>query len=164
MRIVVLAAAAALAAGLASAAQAAPAAVDVTIGPALQAKAAKVYGAREVQLLADELKADVERRLAKTGAYDGARVELVLADAVPNRPTFKQLGDRVGLSALSFAVGGARIEGRIVTADGRVTPVAYRYYENDIRYASGQSTWADAEWTLDRFAYQLSRGQLVASR
>jgi len=164
MRIVVLATSAVLAAGLTSAAQAAPASVDVTVGPSLQAKAEKTYGVREVRDLADDLRRDVERRLAKTGAYDGARIELVLTDAVPNRPTFKQLADVPGLSLQSLGVGGARIEGRIVTADGRVTPVAYRYYESDIRYARHQSTWSDAQWTFDRFAHQLGRGQMVASR
>src|SRR4051812_21711693 len=47
MRIIALSAAA-LVAGLATAAQAAPAVVDVAIGPQLQAKAEKTYGERDV--------------------------------------------------------------------------------------------------------------------
>jgi hypothetical protein len=165
MRIVVLAAlAAALSAGVASAVQASPALVDVAIGPQLQAKAEKSYGVREVRDLAGELRSDVERALARTGAYDGARIELVLSDAVPNRPTFKQLGDKPGLSYASFGLGGARIEGRIVTADGRETPVSYRDYETDIRFARMASTWRDAETGFDRFARDLARGKAMASR
>jgi hypothetical protein len=163
MRILAIAAAvAALSAG--SAAMAAPAQVRVAIGPELQAKAEKTYGVRDVRELADELQRDVERRLARSGAYDGARIELTLADAVPNRPTIKQLGDKPGLSYESFGVGGARIEGRIVAPDGRVTPVAYRYYETDIRYARHLGTWSDADWTIDRFADRLARGDAYASR
>jgi len=164
MRIIAIATAAALAAGLASAAQAAPAVVEVAIGPQLQAKADKVYGARDVRELADQLRRQVERELGKTGAYDGARIELVLADATPNRPTFKQLGDRPGLSPLSHGVGGAEIGGRIVAADGQETPVHYRYYETDIRHSYGQATWTDAETSLDQFARRLARGKALASR
>ncbi|HEV2531622.1 hypothetical protein [Phenylobacterium sp.] len=164
MRTIVLAAAAAAVLGLASAAQAAPAVVDVAIGPQLQAKAEKTYGVRDVRDLANDLRSDVEHALARTGAYDGARIELVLIDAVPNRPTFKQLGDKPGLSYESFGLGGARIEGRIVTADGHETPVAYRDYETDIRYARMSSTWYDAQTGFDRFAHQLARGKALASR
>jgi hypothetical protein len=162
MRIVVLSAL--LAAGLATAAQAAPASVEVKIGPHLQAKAERDYGVRDVNQLADELQTVVTRRLAHTSAFEGARIELVLADATPNRPTFKQLGDRPGLSSRSFGVGGARIEGRIVAPDGRVTPVSYAYEAPDIRAARGLTTWSDAEWTFERLAAQLGHGQVLASR
>jgi hypothetical protein len=87
---------------------------------------------------------------------------LVLADAQPNRPTFKQLGDRPGLSYQSFGVGGAKIEGRVIAANGTVTPIAYKYYESDLRFSRHGGTWADAEATLDRFAYDLRRGKAIA--
>lgn len=163
MRILALAAAAAALVAN-TPAMAAPARVDVTVGPELQAKAEKVYGKREVQSLANELRRDVERRLANSNAYDGARIELTLTDAVPNRPTFKQLADQPGLSFDSFGVGGAAIEGRIVAPDGRTTPLAYRYYETDIRYARHTGTWFDAEWSFQQFADRLARGDTVASR
>lgn len=148
----------------ATAVYAAPASVTVTVGPELQAKAAKTLGVRDVDELANQLKTEVVKRLAKTGAYDGARIELQLADVQPNRPTFKQLGDTPGLSYLSFGVGGARIEGHAIAPDGRVTPLSYAYYEPDIRWARLGGTWADAEWTIDRFAASLGRGEVVASR
>jgi hypothetical protein len=162
MRTLVIAAAALLAS--ATAALAAPASVTVTIGPDLQAKAVKTLGVRDVNDLATRLQTTVARRLAKTGAYDGARIELVLADVQPNRPTFKELGDRPGLSYESFGIGGAKIEGRAIAADGAVTPISYRYYESDIRYSRHGGTWADAEGTFDRFAYSLGRGERLASR
>ena len=148
----------------ATAASAAPASVRVTIGPELQAKAASTLGQRDVNALAKDLRTRVEKELAKTGAYEGQRIELELTDVQPNRPTFKQLGDRPGLSYESFGVGGARIEGSAIAPDGRVTPISYKYYESDIRYARRGGTWADAEWTIDRFAYQLGRGDAVAKR
>jgi hypothetical protein len=162
MRIVVLAAA--LAIGVASAAHAAPPTVDVAVGPKLQAKAETSYGVREVRDLAEELRSDVEHALARTGAYDGARIELVLTDAVPNRPTFKQLGDKPGLSYASFGLGGAQIEGRIVAADGRESPVSYRDYETDIRFSRIAGTWHDAETGFERFARDLAHGKDFARR
>jgi len=138
--------------------------VDVTVGPELQKKAVNSYGVREVDELAADLRATVERRLARTGALDGARVELVLVDAKPNRPTFKQLGDTVGLSMRSFSLGGAKIEGRAVAADGSVTPLSYGYYDTDLQQAAHRSTWGEAQSVFERFAFRLSRGQLMASR
>lgn len=158
MRILAITAAALLASG--SVAIAAPATVSVTIGPELQKKAEKTYGVRETALLADELRKDVERALAQSGAHEDARVELVITDAVPNRPTFKQLGDKPGLSMDSFGVGGAAIEGRIIAADGSVTPVKYRWYETDIRQAYGDWVWSDALVTFDRFASRLARNDV----
>ena len=143
---------------------AAPAAVTVSIGPALQEKAQETYGVRELQYLADDLQRAVERQLTRTGAYDGARVELTITDAKPNRPTFKQMGDKPGLSVQSFGIGGAAVEGRIVAADGSVTPVGYKWYETDIRQAYGNGTWQDAQWTFQRLAHRLGRGDQLAAR
>jgi hypothetical protein len=150
--------------GSATAALAAPASVSVSIGAELQAKAAKTLGVREVNDLATELRKTVERQVAKNPAYDGARIELVLADAQPNRPTFKQLSDAPGLSYESFGVGGAQIRGVAIAASGAVTPIDYKYYESDIRWARRGGTWADAEDTFQRFASDLRRGERVAAR
>ena len=162
MRLIALSVAALLAS--ATTALAAPATVSVAIGPELQTKAEKTYGVREVRDLADDLRSSVERSLARTGAMENTRIELTLVDAKPNRPTFRQLGDTPGLSMESFGIGGATIEGRIVRADGSTAPLAYRWYETDIRQVYGHATWTDANWTFNRFARRLARGEEVASR
>lgn len=162
MRIIALAAAALLSS--ATVAFAAPASVTVTVGPELQKKAVEKYGARDVDRLATELQKGVERKLTRTGAYDGATIELTLVDAVPNRPTFKQLSDTPGLSFESFGIGGARIEGQAIAPGGAVTPLKYSYYETDIRQSRGNSTWWDAQWTISRFADRLASGKAIASR
>jgi hypothetical protein len=162
MRLLALTAAALLAS--ASTALAAPASVSVTVGPELQKKFEKTLGLREADILTKDLQSSVEKSLADKAAYDGARVELILTDVKPNRPTFKQLGDTPGLSFESFGVGGAAIEGRVVAADGTVSPVDYKWFETDIRQAHYSWVWSDAEWTFDRFARRLARGQEVAGR
>ena len=162
MRIVAVAAAALLCS--ATAAFAVPASVSVTIGPELQKKAVEKYGVRDVDRLGAELGKSVVRELNRTGAYDGARIELTLVDAVPNRPTFKQLSDKPGLSFESFGIGGAKIEGHVIAPGGAVTPLKYSWYETDIRQTWGNSTWSDAQWTISRFASRLASGKAVASR
>ena len=162
MRITALAVAALLSS--ATVASAAPDSVTVTVGPDLQKKAVEKYGVRDVDRLAAELRKDVERELARTGVYDGARIELVLVDVRPNRPTFKQMSDTPALSLESFGIGGARIEGRAIAPGGAVTPLKYSYYETDIRQTWAHSTWSDAQWTMNRFAYRLASGKSVASR
>lgn len=148
----------------ASSAGAAPAVVTVQLGSELQDKANKTLGMREVSRLADDLKSTVERELARAGALSDARVELTLTDAQPNRPTFKQMGDRPGLSFESFGVGGAAIEGRIVSPDGSAVPLTYKWYETDISQVWGYSPWWDAETTFSRFARKLAKGERLASR
>ena len=155
---------AALILGVAGAASAAPASVTVSVSPELMVKAQHDYGVREVDRLADDLRRSVERQAAKSGAFDGARIVLQLADAKPNRPTFKQMSDRPGLSFESFGVGGAQIEGHAVLADGHVGPRSYRYYETDIRYARLRAPWGDAQSAIDQFAHRLGRQDRFASR
>lgn len=152
------------AASLATAAFAAPASVNVLISPGLQKEAAKTYGTREVQRLADDLKRDVTRRLDETGVLSGAQIELTLVDAKPNRPTFQQMRDKPGLSYQSHGVGGARIEGKAIAVDGAITPISYQWYETDIRNTWYQSTWGDATTAFERLASRLARGETYASR
>lgn len=163
MRTSILAGVAIGALSLAGAALAAPASVDVTVGPKLQDKA-KDYGARDIDMLARELQSTVSHRLAKSTAYDGARIELTLVDAKPNRPTFEQMGRRLGLSMWSFGIGGAEIAGRAIAPDGTVTPIGYSWYETDIRQSPYRTTWGDAQTVFQRFAYRLASGGALAMR
>ena len=163
MRTIAISAAAAFLAS-AGAAAAAPASVTVSIAPELQTKAERVLGVRDIDDLAADLKKDVERQAAKSATFDGARIDLQLADARPNRPTFKQLSDHPGLSYESFGTGGVRIEGHALLPGGRVIPLSYNYFETDIRWARVGGTWADAQAAIERFAYRLGRGERVAER
>jgi hypothetical protein len=147
-----------------STALAAPASVQVSIAPELQKAFDEKYGVREATLLTGDLKESVVRALARTGAYDDARIELTLVDAKPNRPTFKQLSDTPGLSMQSFGVGGAAIEGRVIAADGAERAIAYKWFETDLRQAYGNWVWSDATWTFDRFARRLAKGDELAGR
>lgn len=135
--------------------------VRVEIGGELARKADE-YGPRELDRLKGDLRADVEQALRRKGrlARDGVRLEVTVTDAVPNRPTFAQMGRRPDLSMRSFGVGGATIEAREITADGHSRALSFRWYESDIRNARGASTWSDAERAFELFARAYADGKL----
>lgn len=153
-----------LAAALAVAAapaMAEPASINVTLGGDLQDKAREL-GQREVREQADRLAEIVQGVLAREGALDGARIDLVLTDLKPNRPTFQQMADRPGLDGhRSRSIGGAAIEGQITTADGRIVPVRYDWYSASLAEVRGFNTWQDADRAYQRLAVNLADGRYV---
>lgn len=132
--------------------------VHVAIGPDL-AKKTSVMDAREFDYLKRELQRTVERKLKSEGALrpEGGALKLVIEDAVPNRPTLQEMNSRPGLSYSSFSVGGARISGEYRAPSGDLMPVAYSWYETDIRKAPYSSTWTDANIAFDRLADRLAK-------
>ena len=151
----------ALGAVVASPAMAAPevSAVRVSIGPDL-AKKTQVMDRREFDYLTRELKRSVEKTLDRSGALaDGGELDLVIEDARPNRPTMREMSAKPGLSYQSFGVGGARVSGEYRAASGARTPVAYSWYETDIRWAEYNGTWSDADEAFDRLAVRLARDE-----
>ena len=161
MRAAVLSALAVLA--LAHPAVAAPAVsqVKVLVGKDLAEKS-DTLGARELTTLSASLQRSVERRMKPTA--DGGTLTLVIEDAKANHPTPQQIFDTPGLSFESFGVGGASISGEYVDPAGVRTPIAYSWYESDIRWARYGGTWRDAETAFDRLAVRLSRDQFGEAR
>ncbi|MNH48574.1 hypothetical protein D3C73_01240 [compost metagenome] len=149
------------AAALAGAAAAQPSAVVVTVSPDF-AKTAEELGPREVQQQVDDLTARVTRVLTERHALDGARIELIITDLKPNRPTMQQTIDKPGLDPLrSISIGGATIEGAITTASGEVQPIKYDYYSSNLADVRGYATWQDAATAFDRLARNLAEGRYV---
>lgn len=139
-----------------------PASISVTIGSDLQKKAEDL-GERDVREQADRLAEVVRRALAREGRLDGARIDLVLTDLRPNRPTFEQMAHQPGLDFhRSLSIGGAAIEGSITTADGQVLPVRYDWYSNTIAEVRGHTTWQDADRAYQRLASRLVDGRYVS--
>lgn len=166
MRLKILLSSTLAASAIAFAVQAAPlgpvAVINVTIGPDLQKKA-DTYGQRDLDELAADLRATVERSLKLSGGLSpsGGTLDLVIEDAAPNRPTMRQMSIRPGLSYESFGIGGAKVGGVLTAADGKTISVGYGWYETDIRWSQTASTWMDAETTFDRFARRLVTGEAV---
>ncbi|MBB5746816.1 hypothetical protein [Brevundimonas variabilis] len=135
--------------------------VNVTLGEDLQEESEKL-GQREVALQVAELTETVQQTLASRGALQGATINLVLTDLKPNRPTFQQAIDRPGLSLIdSLSIGGATIEGEVITAQGQTLPVKFDRYSTSIADVFGYSTWHDAERAYDRLARNLAAGRYV---
>ncbi|MBU1384675.1 MAG: hypothetical protein KKE52_11800 [Alphaproteobacteria bacterium] len=151
-----------LAIAAASPAAADPATVTVTVGPDLRHKV-RDLGERDVREQTDRLARIVREGLADTPRLDGARIELVLTDLRPNRPTFQQMASRPGLDPfLSLSIGGAAVEGVITTADGEVLPVKYDWFSHNLADVVGYSTWHDADRAYRRLADHLADGRYVS--
>lgn len=151
----------AVVAAVAGAAVAQPAAVNVTLGAKLQEKTREL-GPREVQEQADRLAQVLTAALADDAALHGARIDLVLTDLKPNRPTFQQMQDRPGLDPMrSLSIGGAAIEGQITLADGTVQPVRYDWFSNNLADVRGFGTWQDADRAYRRFGVNLAAGRYI---
>lgn len=135
--------------------------VSVTLGPDLQDQVDEL-GAREVHEQVDRLAEVVQRALAREGALDGARIDLVLTDLKPNKPTWQQMSNKPGLDYFhSISIGGAAIEGQVTTADGAVQPVRYDWYSTSLADVRGYSTWQDAGRAYQRLASNLVDGRYV---
>jgi hypothetical protein len=135
--------------------------VQVTIGPRLEAKAHD-YGQRDLDMLAHELKKDVEDQLRRKGRLQpgGARLMLTITDATPDHPTMAQLGNNPSLDYMrSVGRGSAVIDGIEIRPDGARRPVHFDYQQQFLREARVQSTWGDAENTFDWFAHEYAEGR-----
>jgi len=136
--------------------------VTVRIGGDLIDEVDKL-GQRDVDLQIERLTTVVTRELARRGALGGAQIHLVLTDLKPNRPTMEQANNRPGLSIFdSISIGGAAIEGEVVTADGQRLPVRFSRYSSNLDDVVGYGTWSDAERAYDRLASNLASGRLVS--
>lgn len=144
--------AAAVAAPVLAQPQAGPA-ITISYSDELDEKLAQDYGLREKRSLEDSLTRSLRRELP-AGV---ARVEVRFVDAVPNRPTFEQMGNRPGLSFASFGNGGAELTGRAFDAAGNVVAdLSYQWYGIDIHWAAHAAIWDDADRAIGRFARELA--------
>lgn len=151
MRLVSLAALAALAASIALPASALT--VETRFSAEFQKKLDDDYGAREAKTLTDVLVRKIEQAFARQGVK-ADRVVVTIEDARPNRPTIQQVADKPGLDAIrSISLGGAELTGVAYDASGaEVGKLNYHWYESDLSNSVGVGTWSDARWTFDRFA------------
>ncbi len=86
--------------------------------------------------------------------------DLVIEDAVPNRPTTEQLGRTPGLSIRSVGLGGARVSGTVVYADGSQRPLKEQFYETDLQDVHGFGAWYDADRAFEQVAYDIAHNRL----
>lgn len=131
--------------------------VEITIGPELAKKTAS-YGARDIDLVRKWLSESATKTFSKPGAAQIVRADLVLENAVPNRPTFSQMSRYPQLSMWSVGLGGATIGGTVTTTDGQVHPIKYGFYESNFWNLGAASTWRDAERAFDNAARRIAKG------
>ncbi len=131
---------------------------DIVIGEKLAAKASEL-GERDIELLKNALRSDVERELVEGNLVGagGHELTIVLEDAKPNRPTFTQQGQSQRAPvASSHGLGGAEVSATLARPDGEIIArYGYRFGSRNIRFVIPGIDWADALRTFDRFATHL---------
>jgi hypothetical protein len=100
----------------------------------------------------------IEKNFARQGVT-ADHVVVTIDDATPNRPTFGQVSNKIGLDPIrSISIGGAKLSGTAYDASGKeLGSLSYDWYETDISQVRGYATWTDAEYTFDRFANRLAK-------
>jgi hypothetical protein len=114
-------------------------------------------GQRDLDRLAARLEKKLTYQLNKSGVEvveDAPNVlNIVIKDAIPNRPTFEQLSKHTSLSFRSFGIGGATFEGTMTSNGEEAGSISYAWYETDITQTGAHgSTWYDANYAIDRFS------------
>ena len=135
--------------------------IRVTVSEGLRARSQELDRS-DLETLRADLTASVARALARSngGALHAVRVDIVLEDARANRPTMARLNREPSLSLRSLALGGARVTGRLISADGAEHPFDLENYGTNLRDDIGATTWTDADRAFDRFASDLAAGRL----
>lgn len=120
------------------------------------------YGDKELKKLISKLEVNIKNEFSKYDIKISDDAETVLkvtlVDAIPNRPTFSQLAKEPNLSHQSFATGGAEIQARLLSPDGRVIGnLNYKNYESDIKNSRYGSTWKDSKKAFYWFAVKSAK-------
>jgi hypothetical protein len=126
--------------------------INVTYSATADKDFTKTYGDAEREVVADLIAKNLNERLGN----QAARVDVVIENIIPNRPTFKQMGDRPGLSFQSFGIGGADVSGKAFDSAGNLLGEAKMDWYGDIQFADTAWIWTDADRALNFFARRLA--------
>lgn len=131
--------------------------VAVTYSDDFAEELADNYGEREGEALTEDIIDDIDHAFSRAGVSP-ARVDIVIVNAKPNRPTLEQLSAKPGLDAFrSISLGGMELTGTAYDADGNVLATQeYGWFENNIRDVVGSATWTDANRASRKFAKKLA--------
>ena len=121
------------------------------------------YGQKEIDRLIEEVNEDLARDFGKEGiaisenASTTLRVTLVMAK--PNRPTFNQLSEDIGLSFSSFGVGGAELTAEVIGANGEnLGSMEYDYYDSfNNLVVRPIGVWEDADRAIAKFSRRATK-------
>lgn len=142
----------------------------ISFSPQFEEALQEDLGAREGDVLREDIEGAVSRALAARGVNvgsSGGTIEIVLVDADPNRPTMEQLASQPGLDSIrSISIGGAELHAVLRGANGEViTEVDHRGYDYSIEDASTRAanTWSRARQAIRRFANEVADAYVAHS-
>ncbi len=130
---------------------------QVTPSEAFQEKLTEEYGQREWDRLSAKLQSRIDIAFEDRGLSDvhyDVHYKVVIVDATPNHPTWKQASDTPGLDMFrSVSLGGAVIEGTSFDANGNeLAKERYSRKDHDLQFARTGSTWSGATRAMTSFS------------
>lgn len=141
---------------------------QVSYSPAFQTALNDDIGVREGEYLRQTVTREIERAIARRNvAATGARIDVVIEDAQPNRFTMQQLRSRPDVDSMrSVSVGGAELRAVLRDANGAVlTEVTHRRYTSSLRDLYFEPlTWTDANRTIRQFAEKVADAYVAQAR
>ena len=132
--------------------------INISYSEGLQKEFEETYGEREKSVLEEALTKRILKRVEQDN-LEIARIDVIIEDASPNRPTQEQVRARPGLDQFrSVSIGGAKLNATIYGANGQLlTESTYKSYSPSIREARYGSTWWDAKRAFSGFATRVSK-------
>lgn len=141
----------------------------VSFSPEFQSALDEDLGAREGERLREDLVRAVTRELNARGAsigQGGITIELLIIDADPNRPTWRQMTDRPGLDMIrSISIGGADLRAILRGPDGQaISEITHRRYDYNIDDSGvrAATTWTAAQRAMRGFAQRVADAYVAA--
>lgn len=116
----------------------------------------ETYGEREMEVLTTSLNKRLKKVLDKEN-LNISKIDLIIEDAAPNRPTREQVSQRPGLDQFrSVSLGGAKITGTAYAENGEILATStIKRYAHSIHDAKYQSTWGDAKRAFSVFSKRM---------
>jgi hypothetical protein len=143
--------------------------LPVSFSPEFETELNEELGVREGDVLREDVEQAIAAALARRGVREGGgTIEVVIVDADPNRPTWRQLNDEPSLDYIrSFSIGGAELHAVIRGANGEVlTEVDHRRYNSSLSEFNGMPpayTWSEARRAIRRFANKVADAYVAHS-
>ncbi len=122
---------------------------------------ANTIGHAELRRLSTYLREDLERALMRTNwhgmAVEETQLDVIIVDAMPNRPTIEQINTRDDVHYTTRWPGGAELEAQLVDGDGRVLArFSHSWMNEEMDDAASYGIWTDTRQTFDRFANSIA--------
>ena len=132
---------------------------QISFSEALREKADNL-GRSELARLSTYLREDLERALMQASwlgvSANETFLNVVIIDAIPNRPTLTQISLFDGTHNREATAGGASLLATLVRDGEEIASFSYSWNNDELDRNASYGIWTDARTTFDRFANSIA--------